>query len=355
MSAWRAGVRVPAEWEPHEATWLVWPHHRDDWRVKTAAVEWCYADMIRHLVPGERVALVCQDARVRRRAFDRLARSGVDTARVDTHLVPTNRSWIRDSGPIFVVRDHGARRTVVATDWRFTGWSRYRAHQLDDALPCAIAHRLGMERIEVCEGGARVVLEGGSIDVNGEGLLLTTESCLLGSVQPRNPGLSRETIERVLGRTLGITQVLWLPGGIGDTTLAGDDTHGHVDNLARFVGPSTVVVAVAPKRDSRHAGLNANVTALERMRDARGRPFEVVALPMPRARVFEQEPLPASYLNFYVANDVVLVPTFNDPADREALGELARCFPAREVVGIHAVDLVVGLGGIHCLTQQQPR
>ena len=161
MSAWRAGVRVPAEWKPHEATWLVWPHNRDDWRVKTAAVEWCYADMIRHLVPGERVALVCQDARVRRRAFDRLARSGVDTARVDTHLVPTNRSWIRDSGPIFVVRDHGARRTVVATDWRFTGWSRYRAHQLDDALPCAIAHRLGMERIEVCEGGARVVLEGG--------------------------------------------------------------------------------------------------------------------------------------------------------------------------------------------------
>ncbi len=355
MNERRAGVRMPAEWEPHDATWLVWPHNRDDWGVKTATVEWCYVDMIRHLIRGERVALVCQDARLRARALDRLGRSGVDTARVDIHVVPTNRSWIRDSGPIFVVRGRGARRTVVATDWRFTGWSRYRAHQLDDALPRAIALRLGMDRIDVRAGEARVVLEGGSIDVNGEGLLLTTESCLLGSVQARNPGLPREKIERVLGRTLGVAQVLWLPGRTDDATLAGDDTHGHVDNLARFVGPSTVAVAVAPRSAPQHAGLQANVTALERMRDARGRPLDVVPLPVPRPRAFDREPLPASYLNFYVANDVVLVPTFNDPADREALRVLERCFSDREVVGVHALDLVAGLGAIHCVTQQQPR
>ena len=355
MNERNAGVRMPAEWEPHEATWLVWPHNRDDWGVKTAAVEWCYVDMIRHLTRGERVALVCQDARIRERALDRLARSGVDTAHVDAHLIPTNRTWIRDSGPIFVVRDRDARRTIAATDWRFTGWSRYRAHRLDDALPRAIALRLGMDRIEVRERAGRVVLEGGSIDVNGEGLLLTTESCLLGSVQARNPGLPRETLERVLGRTLGVAHVLWLPGRIGGAALDGDDTHGHVDNLARFVGPSTVAVAVAPRGDPRHAGLHANVAALERMRDAQGRPFEVVPLPVPRPRVFDREPLPASYLNFYIANDVVLAPTFNDPEDQEALRVLDRCFPDREVVGIHALDLVVGLGAIHCLTQQQPR
>ena len=355
MSARVAGARMPAEWEPHAATWLVWPHNRDDWGVKTNAVEWCYVEMIRHLVRGERVALVCRDARVRRRACDRLDRSGVDLGRVDLHLIPTNRSWIRDSGPIFVVRGTGSRRKTLATDWGFTGWSRYRAHALDDALPGRIARRLGMERIGVRAGTTRVVLEGGSIDVDGEGSLLTTETCLLDRVQARNPRLSREALEEVLGRTLGVEQVLWLPGGNGNSTLPGDDTHGHVDNLARFVGKATVLAAEMPDRDDpRYPVLAANLARLRSMRTARGEAIDVIPVRLPRPLVFDGEPLPASYLNFYVANDVVLVPTFNDPADRDALSTLARCFPGREVVGIHAVDLIVGLGAIHCVTQQQP-
>lgn len=348
------GFRMPAEWEPHETTWLIWPHARADWDVKTAAAEWCFAELVRHLVRGERVALICRDGTVRARALGRLRRSGVDDGRVQMHVIPTNRSWIRDCGPIFVVRGRGAGREVRATDWRFSGWGRYRACALDNALPRSIAERLGMHRIEVCapdrEDRERVVLEGGSIDVNGEGLLLTTETCLLGRKQARNPGLSREALERILRETLGAHAVLWLDGA-----LAGDDTHGHIDNLARFVGPDTVVAAEEPDpRDANHEPLTANLARLRSMRDLRGRALRVVPLPMPRPIEFDGTRLPASYLNFYIGNDVVLVPTFNDPADRDALATLASLFPSREVVGIHAVDLVVGLGAVHCVTQQQP-
>ena len=351
---YRARFRMPAEWEPHEATWLIWPHARADWDVKTAAAEWCFVELVRHLVRGERVALICRDAAVRARALGRLRRSGVEGGRIQTLIIPTNRSWIRDCGPIFVVRGRGARREVGATDWRFTGWGRYRACALDDAVPRCIAERLGMRRIEVCarDGGRarRVVLEGGSIDVNGEGLLLATETCLLGRTQARNPGLSREALERILRETLGAHAVLWLHGG-----LAGDDTHGHVDNLARFVGPDTVAVAEEPDPlDANHEPLAANLARLRSMRDLRGRPLRVVTLPMPRPLEFDGTRLPASYLNFYIGNDVVLVPTFNDAADRDALTTLASLFPAREVVGIHAVNLLVGLGAVHCVTQQQP-
>ena len=351
----RDGFRMPAEWEPHHATWLVWPHARADWEVKTAAVEWCCADLVRHLARGERVAIVYQDETVRRRAERRLQRTGVDLHRVDAHVIPTNRSWIRDCGPIFVAGGRAGRREVAATDWRFNGWARYRAWQRDDALPRAIAGRLGMRRFEIAaatsDGPRPVVLEGGSIDVNGQGLLLTTEQCLLGSEQARNPGLPRATLEHVLQRALGIERVLWLGGGI-----AGDDTHGHVDGVARFVGPDTVVAAVEPDvRDDNHAPLADNLERLQTLRDLPGRPLRVVPIPMPRPLFFDGERLPASYLNFYIGNDVVLVPTFNDPADREALGILAALFPTREVAGIHAGDLILGLGAVHCITQQQPR
>ena len=351
----RDGFRMPAEWEPHHATWLVWPHARADWEVKTAAVEWCYADLVRRLARGERVAIVYQDEAVRRRAERRLQRAGVDLHRVDAHVIPTNRSWIRDCGPIFVAGGRAGRREVAATDWRFNGWARYRAWQRDDALPRAIAGRLGMRRFEIAaatsDGPRRVVLEGGSIDVNGQGLLLTTEQCLLGSEQARNPGLPRATLEQVLQRALGIERVLWLGAGI-----AGDDTHGHVDDVARFVGPDTVVAAVEPDvRDDNHAPLADNLERLQTLRDLRGRPLRMVPIPMPRPLFFDGERLPASYLNFYIGNDVVLVPTFNDPADREALGILAALFPTREVAGIHAGDLILGLGTVHCITQQQPR
>ena len=282
------GFRMPAEWEPHHATWLVWPHARADWEVKTAAVEWCYTDIVRYLVRGERAAIIYSDDAVRRRAERRLRRTGVDPERIDAHVIPTDRSWVRDCGPIFVVRGEDDQRTVAATDWRFNGWARYRAWERDDALPGAIAGRLGMRRFEIgtdTDRGPRgVVLEGGSIDVNGQGLLLTTEECLLGHDQARNPGLPRSVLERVLRRVLGIQRVLWLGRGI-----AGDDTHGHVDDVARFVRPDTVVAAVEHDiRDDNYAPLAENLRRLRTMHDLQGRPLRVITVPMPTASLLRR-------------------------------------------------------------------
>ena len=351
----RLGFRMPAEWELHRATWLVWPHNRADWDVKTAAVEWCYAEIVRQLIDGERIAILVQDQAVERRARRSLEHCGVSAAHVDIYRIPTNRSWIRDSGPIFVVRtDPAGRREVAMTDWRFNGWARYRAWLRDDAVPARIAARLKMHRFQVqAKQSYRyqpVVLEGGSIDVNGQGLLLTTEECLLSPVQARNPGMTRETIEQILEAALGVRRVLWLEGGI-----AGDDTHGHVDDVARFVSPHTVAAAVESDRaDPNYAPLRANRARLREMRGLGGRPLRVVPIPMPRPVTFDGQRLPASYLNFYIGNRRVLVPTFNDPNDRIALARLARLFPNREVVGIHARDLILGLGAVHCMTQQEP-
>ena len=345
-----SGYRMPAEWEPHAATWLVWPHNRADFEVKSAAVDWCYAEIVRHLVLGERVAILFHDKQVERRAVRVLEKSGVDLRSIDRHRLPTNRSWVRDAGPIFVVR-RGSTDPVAATDWRFNGWARYRAWQRDNALPRWLSQRLGIPRFEVRLHGRPVVLEGGSIDVNGEGLLLTTEECLLSPVQARNPGVSRQELEWVLHEALDVRRVLWLGGGI-----VGDDTHGHVDDVARFVNPTTIVVATEGDRtDENYETLRENRKRLARMTDLRGRSLTVVPLPMPQPIFFDGVRLPASYANFYIANRCVLVPTFNDPSDRIALTRLARLFPDREVVGIHAVDLVLGFGTVHCLTQQQPR
>ena len=347
--------RMPAEWEPHRATWLVWPHNRDDWEVKTAAVEWCYTEIVRHLVDGERVAILVQNPTVERRARRALRRTGVDLQHVEMYRIPTDRSWIRDSGPLFVVRDEPrGRREVAATDWSFNGWARYRRWQRDNDVPARIARHLEARRFAVRARVGRavhpVVLEGGSIDVNGRGLLLTTEECLLSPVQARNPHLSRNDIERILGGTLGIRRVLWLHGGI-----VGDDTHGHVDDVARFAAPGTVLVATEQDRtDVNYEPLRANWRRLKSVKDLRGRPLRIVPLPMPRPVYFDDQRLPASYLNFYIGNGRVLVPTFNDPSDRIALNRLARVFPARQVVGIHAGDLILGLGSVHCLTQQEP-
>ncbi len=349
------GFRMPGEWEPHRATWLVWPHNRADWEVKTAAAEWCYAEIVRQLVGGERVAIVVQNSAIEGRARRVLERSGVDLQHVEMYRVPTDRSWIRDSGPIFVVRDRsGGQRDIALTDWKFNGWSRYRKWRRDNGLPSRVAEKLGLRRFQVRSKLGRevrpVVLEGGSIEVNGRGLLLTTEECLLSPVQARNSHLNRDDVERILGRALGVRRVLWLSGGI-----VGDDTHGHVDDVARFVSPKTVVVAVERNRsDANYKPLRENRLRLKSMRDLRGRSLRIVPIPMPRPVYFEGQRLPASYLNFYIANRRVLVPTFNDPSDRVALSRLARLFPTRQVVGIHAVDLILGLGAIHCVTQQEP-
>ena len=345
---------MPAEWEPHRATWIAWPHNRSDWPGRIEAVRWCYVEIVRRLAAVEPVEIVFPDAGSERRALGRLTRAGVDPGSVGLHRFPTDRGWVRDSGGTFVRRaaTRDAPADVVLVDWRFDGWARYDDWAHDNRLPGRIAAARRVRRVVPRVGGRRrpMVLEGGSIDVNGAGAALATEECLLDAVvQPRNPGMDREDVERALEAYLGVVAVVWLGRGI-----AGDDTHGHVDDIARFVGPTTVVAASEPDpADENHAPLADN---LRRLRAARvgGRRLTVVPLPMPRPLRFDGQRLPASYLNFYVANRLVLVPTFNDPADRVALRRLAELFPDREVVGIHAVDLVLGLGTLHCLTLQEP-
>jgi len=345
------GYRMPAEWEAHAATWLAWPHERRDWPAKFAAIPWVYAEVVRHLVRGERVRILVGDEGSERRACTILRRIGVDLGRVDFFRVPTDRSWTRDFCPVFVRR---AAADVGLVNWRFNGWARYANFARDDAVTDRLARRLGRRQWKPALGSGRgtrrIVLEGGSIDVNGRGTLLATEECLLGTVQARNPGVQRADLERVLGAYLGVRKVLWLGEG-----LVGDDTHGHVDDLARFVDERTVVVAVEDDpADPNYERLRENRVRLERMTDQDGAPLRVVPLPMPAPVHLDGQRLPASYANFYIANAAVLVPTFNDVLDRRALATLAALFPSRPVVGIHALDLVWGLGTLHCMTQQEP-
>ena len=350
------GYRMPAEWEGHAATWIAWPHHRADWPGKFAPVPWVYTEIVRLLTGVEKVNILVKGKKMRRRAGDLLDAAGADLDRVEFVKAPTDRVWTRDSGPTFLVNDHppeaAGRHALVG--WRFNGWAKYANHRRDERIPERVAQRLdlGLWTPEYDLDGKtrRAVMEGGAIDVNGLGTLLTTEECLLGDVQARNPGLDREGVEGLFADFLGVKHVVWLGRGI-----AGDDTHGHVDDLARFVNANTVV-AVTEKNpdDPNFEPLRDNRERLAEARDQDGNALNVVELPMPRPVTFEGERLPASYANFYVANGLVLVPTFNDPADREALDVLAAAFPDREVVGVHCLDLVLGLGTLHCLTQQQP-
>jgi agmatine deiminase len=346
------GYRMPAEWEPHEATWLAWPHNHEDWPGKFHAIPWLYAEIIRLLAARERVHLVVEDARAGQRARGILRRAHANLDRISFHAWPTDRVWTRDSGPIFV---RNAAGQVAITNWRFNAWAKYSDWHLDDQLPGRVAGLLGLPAWQPSfkhpDGAVqRLVLEGGSIDTNGAGILLTTEECLLSEVQQRNPGISRAQLEQAFRDYLGIEQVIWLNRGI-----AGDDTHGHVDDIARFVGSATIVAAVEPDTtDSNHEPLAENLARLKAARTLDGKQFEIVELPLPRPVVFRGQRLPASYANFYIANGLVLAPTFHDPNDRVALNILAEVFSDREVIGIHGVDLVWGLGTLHCMTQQQP-
>lgn len=347
MTPREQGYRMPAEWEPHAATWLAWPHNAEDWPGRFHPIPWVYCDIIRHLTRVEDVHLVVNNAAAEQRARAMLGRVGADLSRVHFHQWPTNRVWMRDSGPIFVKKDH----SVAITDWRFNAWAKYQDWQLDDQLPLKAAELLQLPHWSPeFPAGHRVVLEGGSIDVNGAGTLITTEECLLSSVQQRNPGLTREDLERVFHDYLGVDQVLWMNRGI-----AGDDTHGHVDDITRFVGAGTIVTVVEPNMaDENHLPLEENLERLRAARNLDGNPFTIVPLPMPSPIVFDGQRLPASYANFYIANGLVIVPTFNDANDRKALQVIAEVFPDREVVGIHCLDLIWGLGTLHCMSQQQP-
>ena len=351
------GFRMPAEWAPHAATWLAWPHNPKDWPGKFAPIPWVYCEIVRQLARVEDVHILVEHAVAAKRVEGMLRRSGVALQRVHLHQWPTNRVWTRDSGPIFVTRkEPGAENvTTAVTNWKFNAWAKYANWELDDALPGRAAALLELPlwtpSVRLANGSPhQVVLEGGSIDTNGAGVLLTTEECLLSPVQARNPGMSREQLEQVFSDYLGIDQVLWLNRGA-----AGDDTHGHVDDITRFVSENVIVTVTEENTaDENHEPLAENLDRLRSARNLEGEPYKVIELPMPRPVVFDGQRLPASYANFYIANGLVLVPTFNDPADRIALSTLAGLFPGREIVGIHCGDLIWGLGALHCMTQQQP-
>jgi agmatine deiminase len=340
-------VRWPAEWEPHDATWLAWPHYTRDWPGKFEPIPWVFAEIVRVLARHERVELICSSPKDRSAARRMLAAHGV-RRNVRLHLCRTDRGWMRDAAPTGVLTSAG---TVEWVTWLFNGWARYPNHKSDQLIAPFVARTTGKPaRIPLRDDGSRIVLEGGGIETDGRGTILVTEEWLLSRTQVRNPGMRRADYEALFARELGIRRTVWLGKGC-----IGDDTHGHVDDIARFTAPGVVVLA--HERDPANANHRASLDNLRRLRkatDARGRRLTVVTLPSPRAVVMEGQQLPASYANFYVANGVVIVPTFNDPADRVALETLARLFPRREVVGIHAVDLVWGRGTLHCLTQQQP-
>lgn len=348
--------RMPAEWEPHEATWIGWPHKESDWPGKIAAIHWVYGEITRKLVEGEFVHILVATLAQETRARHILKDAHANLRRVRFFHFPTDRGWTRDSGPIFIRRDSGpgekrTHRELAIARFRFSAWARYPEWRKDDRVPERAAAKLGVRLFPVTARGRGFVLEGGSIDVNGRGTLLTTEECLLDTkVQVRNPGLSRAEVEQAICDTLGVSNILWLGRGI-----AGDDTHGHVDDFCRFVNRNTVVLCEEKNpRDANHRPLEENRERLEGMRLEDGSRIAVVRLPMPAPLWFRRQRLPASYANFYICNAGVLVPTFNDPRDRVALGIFAELFPDRPVIGIHAVDLVWGFGTLHCLTQQQP-
>jgi agmatine deiminase len=368
-----SGYSMPAEWERHEATWLGWPQNPTDWPDKLDTIRWVYGEMVRRISPGEIVRLLVANGAEEKLAGRYLSRSGCDLKHVQFIHYPTNRGWMRDSGPIFVRRNaegggkHGDKRTLESTThnrrrrrkksetaivhFHFNAWAKYNDWQKDQRVPEMAARLLRKRLFNAEHNGRDFVLEGGGIDVNGRGTLLTTEECYLDpKVQVRNPGLGRREIDETLKQYLGVRNILWLAAGP-----VGDDTHGHIDDICRFVNANTVVLIREPNRkDANYRPLAENWERIQELRLEDGTKPQTVPLPMPAPIYFDGYRLPASYANFYIANAAVIVPTFNDPNDRVALGTLGELFPDRPVIGIHAVDLVLGFGTLHCLTQQQP-
>ncbi len=336
---------MPAEWARHAATWIAWPHHEPDWPGKLEPIPWVYAEIVRALHSHERVEILCHNEEVRADALEKLEAHDCDPNGYRLHIVPSDRVWLRDSAPTMV---HDETGQVLLANWQFNAWAKYDNHALDSQVGRAIARITEQQRLEPRRpDGERVVLEGGAIETNGVGLLMVTEECLLSPVQERNPGLGREGYEQIFREWLGVEQTIWLGEGC-----EGDDTHGHIDDIARFVSADTVVLAV--EDDPADENHRRSMDNLRRLQHGGAPPLQIIRLPYPRPVIMSGQRLPASYANFYIANGVVLVPTFNDAMDRVALNIIADCFPDREVVGIHAVDLVWGLGTLHCLTQQEP-
>ncbi len=347
------GYRMPAEWEPHESTWLAWPHFRGDWPGKFEPIAWVYAEIVRNLARHECVDLIVNDASWEQRSRAVLEKADALSENVRFHRWRTDRVWTRDSGCIFLALAPNANRAdsrLLALHFQFNAWAKYPNYKFDEKNGERMAQAAGAHLVQPLSAKRRVVLEGGSIDVNGCGTLLTTEECLLSSIQQRNPTMDRAAYEQMFADYLGAQSVIWLDSGI-----TGDDTHGHVDDITRFVAPNTVVTMIEQnERSENHAALHVNLGRLKNARASDGRKLEIVEIPMPRPVVFDGRQLPASYANFYIANGVVLVPVFNDPNDRIALNTLAELFPTREIVPIYSGDLIWGFGALHCMTQQQP-
>ncbi len=344
------GYSHPAEWQPHDATWLTWPHNASDWPGKFQTVPWVYGEIIRKLAPGEAINLVVDSPKRRDAAKRVLSKCGVNLSAIQFHTIKTNRGWNRDAGPIFVKRD-SKNGPLAVVNFQFNAWAKYPDYQLDNQVAKQAASKMKVPCFEPSVNGKPLVLEGGAIDVNGAGDLITTEECLLDSdIQARNPRLSKPEVEQALRDYLGAERIHWLGKGI-----AGDDTHGHVDDLCRFVNEDTIVIAQEENpNDENYAWLKENRERLQSMRVCGDETIEVIELPMPQPLIFDGQRLPASYANFYIANAAVLVPTFNDPSDYIAVGILRELFNDRDVVGINCTDLIWGLGAIHCLTHEQP-
>ena len=349
MSDFRAtSYRLPAEWEPHEATWLVWPQNESDWPGKLSSIRQVYREIVSHLSESEKVRIIVNPGEARKRAENFLEKESTDLANVEFYECPTDRSWIRDSGPFFV-RGNSGELSVL--DFGFNAWAKYPDWENDDLVPGFIAETLHLDSKSPTRFGRRIILEGGSIDANGGGSLITTKQCLLSADnQARNPSFERNDYEAIFSEYLGATNVLWLNGGI-----EGDDTNGHVDDICRFTGPATVVLCLEDNpEDQNYRPLRENLEILQNFKLDDGGKVEIVPLPMPSPLFFDGERLPATYANFYVSNQKVLVPTYNDPKDREALGILSELFPARHVVGIDCFNLAWGFGAIHCMTKEEP-
>jgi len=339
--------RFPAEWEKQQGIVLCFPHNGNDWPGKYEAVQWAFVEFIKKVATFETVFLVVADENLKEKVAEMLERARVSIANISFIIHKTNRSWMRDSGPIIV--KNGSKREAL--NFNFNGWAKYKNYQLDKFVPSTIADFINVPLTQVTYKGKPVIVEGGAIDVNGKGTLLTSEECLMHpTIQVRNKNFSKEDYEAVFKEYLGVTNVIWLGDGI-----EGDDTHGHIDDLCRFVNEDTIVTIVeTDKNDANYKPLQDNLKRLQNAKLEDGKSPTIVALPMPKRVDFEDLRLPASYANFLILNNCVLVPTFNDSNDRVALNILSECFPDREVIGISCIDFIWGFGTLHCLSQQIP-
>ncbi|MFC6859605.1 agmatine deiminase family protein [Zunongwangia atlantica] len=342
----KAARRFPAEWEKQKGILLCFPENGNDWPGKYHAIQWAFVEFIKKVATYETVYLVVANHKLQDKVLDMLERTHVNLENVQFIIQKTNRSWMRDSGPIIV---ESTDNKPEAINFNFNGWAKYKNYRLDKAIPAVISQTLDIPLTVAKYKGKPVILEGGAIDSNGKGTILTSEECLLHpSVQVRNPGFTKNDYEAVFKEYLGVSNIIWLGNGI-----LGDDTHGHIDDLCRFVNPDTIITVVeSNKKDENYKALKDNLDRLKKAKLENGKTPNIVELPMPQKLVFEDLRLPASYANFLIINGAVLVPTFNDPNDRIALNIIADCFPNREVIGLSAIDLIWGFGTLHCLSQQ---